>query len=84
MSIEYSDNTIQVHGNCGHEVAETLIGMLQEHPDSVVDLSHCEHLHTAVFQVLFCMQIKVRGAGKGGLMARHIVPMLNVLIEGEA
>lgn len=46
------DGTIVLDGNCSVEDAEPLLQMLLATPAARVDWTLCEHLHTAVVQVI--------------------------------
>lgn len=53
MSIERrQDGAIVLAGTCGPEDAEPLLQMLIDTPVGPVEWSSCEHLHTAVVQIL--------------------------------
>jgi hypothetical protein len=45
-------NVVSLRGVCGVEEAEALLDWLQAHPKGRVNLQACEHLHTALLQVL--------------------------------
>lgn len=52
MPIELSDDRAVLSGVCSVEEAEGLLSWVLQHPDAPVDASDCEHLHSAVLQVL--------------------------------
>lgn len=52
MPMDLSDTAAVLVGICEVAEAETLLAWLQAHPHGRVDLSACEHAHTALVQVL--------------------------------
>ncbi|BEV15365.1 STAS domain-containing protein [Herbaspirillum sp. DW155] len=52
MTIELKDDTLHCAGVLGVEDAEALLVLVATHPAAAVDLSACEHVHTACVQVL--------------------------------
>jgi hypothetical protein len=46
------DGTIVLTHGCPAEDAEPLLELLQATPDAPVDWKQCDHLHTAVLQVI--------------------------------
>jgi hypothetical protein len=46
------DGTIVLTDGCPAEDAEPLLELLQSTPDAPVDWKQCDHLHTAVLQVI--------------------------------
>lgn len=71
-----SDGTIELHGPCPVEDAETLIQHLLATPNTAVDWSACEWAHTAVIQVLLAARIAPTGTPKGAFLAAHLGPVL--------
>jgi len=82
MSVSINGGIIQLKGRCEHESVEPLIELIHEHPSAQVDVSNCESLNTAVFQVLFCMKVPVLGAAKETSLEQNILPMLNRREQG--
>lgn len=66
MSVDLSDAAAVLTGICDVAEAETLLAWLQTHPQGPVDLSRCEHAHTAVVQVLIAARPTLVGATAGG------------------
>jgi hypothetical protein len=56
MPIIYSDQIAQFDGVCEVEEAEELLLWLQDHPEGQLDLATCEHLHSAILQVMLAVQ----------------------------
>lgn len=52
MGIEVANGRVIIEGVVGVEEAEALIGVLLEHPEALLDMARCEHVHAAVAQVL--------------------------------
>ena len=52
MPVELKDTVAVLDGICEVAEAEPLLAWLQAHPRAAVDVSRCEHVHTAVLQVL--------------------------------
>ncbi len=59
MPVKLKKTVAALEGVCGVEEAETLLGWLTEHPNGKVNLKRCEHLHTAVLQVLMAVGPRV-------------------------
>jgi hypothetical protein len=47
-----ADGTIVLHGSCPVDEAEQLQRMLLSDPSAKVDWSQCNHLHSAVLQIV--------------------------------
>jgi hypothetical protein len=67
---------IELSGRCGAEDAEVLQQHLLAAPASTVEWTDCEHLHTAVLQVLLAGGSPIRGTPKNTFLAAHIAPIL--------
>jgi len=61
MSIEIASDCIHLAGVVMVEEAESLATHLKEHPQSAVNLSACESMHSAVLQVLLALRPKLVG-----------------------
>lgn len=66
MPMDLSETAAVLAGICEVAEAETLLAWLQAHPQGPVDVSGCEHAHTAIVQVLIAARPAVIG-GMGGL-----------------
>jgi hypothetical protein len=71
-----SEGVIELSGPCGVEDAEVLQQHLLAMPGATVEWSECEHLHSAVVQVLLAGAPHVRGAPKNEFLTTHIAPIL--------
>lgn len=60
MTIRVEDGVIHLTGRCLAEDAESLLELLSSGLDQV-DVTDCEHLHTALFQLLMAAQPSIRG-----------------------
>jgi hypothetical protein len=72
---------IELSGRCGADDAEALQQHLLADPGSTVEWSGCEHLHSAVVQVLLVAAPVVRGAPKNEFLTTHIAPILGAVGE---
>ena len=70
-----SDGAIELRGTCPSEDAEALLQSLLTSP-GIVDLQHCESLHTAVVQVLLACRPRVRGSLPEGFLREFVQPLL--------
>jgi hypothetical protein len=52
MAIVYGKTTFRFEGIIGVEDAEALLEKLQEQPKVKLNLLNCQHLHTAILQLL--------------------------------
>lgn len=71
-----ADGTIELAGRCGVEDAEALQGFLLEAPRSTVEWSGCQHLHSAVLQVLLIGKPRVLGTPSNTFLRTHVAPLL--------
>ncbi|MFV3126377.1 hypothetical protein [Niveispirillum sp. KHB5.9] len=78
MSLEYSDGTIRLLGNCTLEEAEMLLQLLLDHPGAVVDWSDCSGLHGAVLQTLMAGRRRMVGEPADEFLRRWMAPALMI------
>jgi len=71
-----AEGTIELAGPCGVEDAEVLQRHLLAAPRSTVEWSSCEHLHSAVVQVLLAGKPRIRGWPSNAFLRAHIAPLL--------
>jgi len=71
-----AEGTIELSGRCGVEDAEVLQRHLLAAPRSTVEWSTCEHLHSAVVQVLLAGKPLVRGSPLNAFLRAHVAPLL--------
>jgi len=55
MSIEYKKTVAIIEGECSVEEAEALLEWILLTPKGKINLKQCEHMHTAVLQVLMAL-----------------------------
>lgn len=65
MPMDLSETAAVLAGICEVAEAETLLAWLQAHPEGPVDVSGCEHAHTAIVQVLIAARPAVTGVPGG-------------------
>jgi len=70
------EGVIELRGRCGADDAEVLQQRLLATPGATVEWSDCEHLHSAVVQVLLVGAPLVRGVPKNEFLANYIAPIL--------
>ena len=73
MSIRVEEGAIVFSGKCGVEEVETLLTLLEEHPQSQIDLSAVETIHTAIWQALMMAKPDIRGAPSSPKIAAVIL-----------
>ena len=71
-----SQGVIELSGRCGADDAEVLQQHLLAMPGATVKWSACEHLHSAVVQVLLVEAPRMRGVPKNEFLTTHIAPIL--------
>jgi len=71
-----ADGGIALSGLCGVEDAEVLQRHLLAAPESTVEWSSCQQLHTAVLQVLLIAKPNLRGVPSNLFLKTHIQPLL--------
>lgn len=71
-----TEGTIGLTGRCGVEDAEALQGLLLEAPRSTVEWSGCQHLHSAVLQVLLIGKPRILGTPSNEFLRTHVAPLL--------
>ena len=67
---------IELSGRCGADDAEVLQHLLLAMSGATVEWSDCEHLHSAVVQVLLVGAPPMHGAPKNAFLATQIAPIL--------
>lgn len=71
-----SDGTIELHGICPIEDAQTLQEHLLAAPGATVDWRSCEIAHTAVIQVLMASGAVLRGPPEGSFLRTRVQPLI--------
>jgi hypothetical protein len=68
---------IALSGHCGVEDAEALQRHLLAAPLSTVEWSDCEHLHSAVIQILLIARPRIRGVPRSAFLSEHVAPLVH-------
>jgi hypothetical protein len=72
-----ADGVIELSGRCDIEDAEVVQRHLLAAPGATVEWGGCEHLHSAVLQVLLVGKPQVRGSPANAFLKTHIAPLVN-------
>lgn len=75
MTLTLVDDVIRLSGRCAVEEAEQLLTLLGE-KGRRVDLSDCEHMHAAIFQILMAARAELVGK-PGGFLGERLLPLLS-------
>ena len=76
MPIELNDDRAVLNGVCCVEEAEGLLSWVMQHPGAPVDASSCEHLHSAVLQVLMARRPPLSAAPASGPLQQVLQPLM--------
>ena len=76
-----TDGTIELSGHCGVEDAEALQRQLLDAPGATIAWNGCEHLHSAVIQVLLLSKPNIRGSPASAFLRTHIAPLVAAPVE---
>jgi hypothetical protein len=77
MTVHVNDaGVIELTGRCAAGDAELLLQQLLAAPGSSVEWGGCEHLHSAVLQVLLAARPPMRGTPANSFLATHVAPNL--------
>jgi len=71
-----SDGTIELHGICAIEDAQTLQEHLLAASGATVDWRACKEAHTAVIQVLMASGTVLRGPPEGKFLRARVEPLM--------
>lgn len=83
MPIESRKSLATCSGVCSVEEAETLLGWLQDHPKGKLSLKSCEHLHTAVLQVLIAAGRPLKHLPDDAFLRTRVATLLTGTGPGE-
>ena len=84
MSIVFRNQRARLEGHCSVEEAESLHAWMLEQTAPEVDLSACEHLHTAVLQTLLVARPSLVVLPADGFLGEHLGPLLAARAHGPA
>lgn len=76
MSIRYDGDTIHMEGICAVDEADALLKFLEEHKCPRVSVSQCQHMHTALLQLLLSYRVVLEGEAFNPFIWRWVVPAL--------
>ena len=76
MPVEFDGTTAVLSARVTVEEAEPLAAWLRETTAARVDLSACEHLHTAALQALLAARAVVTQPPSDAFLTRWILPLL--------
>jgi hypothetical protein len=76
-----TDGVIELSGHCGVEDAEALQRLLLDAPGATVAWDGCEHLHSAVIQVLLLSKPSIRGSPASAFLRTHIASLVAGAVE---
>lgn len=76
MPIEFSDGRAVLRGVCAVEEAEGLLSWVLQHPGVAVDAAECEHLHSAILQVLLARRPPLASAPASGPLQQILHPLM--------
>jgi hypothetical protein len=77
MGITFEIDIAHLTGTVSVEDAEGLLEWLRTHPRGAVDLSACDHLHTANLQVLMAARPRIAAWPVAGGSARWLKDILD-------
>lgn len=76
MTIRFDKGTAVVEGVCGPEEALELLEWLRGRKTPRVNLKACDHLHTAVLQILLAVRPKLTAPPDDPFLAAWVAPLL--------
>ena len=76
MSVVNTGSVIVLSGDCGVEEAETLLNLIQSHPDLAVDISGAGSVHTALWQILLALSPVLVGEPPDPFVRQWIIPAI--------
>lgn len=74
MPITYGDGLASLAGACTIEEAEPLLEWLRVTPESALDMSQCEAVHSAVAQLLLALAPRIAAPPPDPLLAAALAP----------
>lgn len=76
MPIAFNGQVIEMEGACTIEEADALLAFLERTPGAKVSLRGCEHLHTALLQILVARRVPLTGEVYSPFLWKWIAPLL--------
>ena len=77
MPIRYTEDAVVLEGVCSIEEVEGLTAYLERTPNATALLHSCEHMHTAILQVLIAYRVALRGEVFSPFLWKWVAPMLS-------
>jgi len=74
FQFDFIENVIEIDEACTVEDAETLLQLVLEHDDAMIDASKCTHIHTAAMQVLLAAKPKFRDLPEDEFIRQFLAP----------
>jgi hypothetical protein len=71
-----SEGVLELLGHCGVEDAEVLQRELLAAPRSTVEWSGCQHLHSAVIQILLIGKPRIKGSPSNAFLKTHVATLM--------
>ncbi len=76
MTVSEDGAVIRLQGQCRVEDAEVVTALLLNRSEPLVDLSGCESMHAAVFQVLLAFRPRIVGRPENAFIRDRLLPAL--------
>jgi len=77
MPVIFKKTVATLQGVCTVDEAEQLLEWLAQHPKGKVNLKQCEHLHSAVLQVLMALKPPLSAVPSDPVMASWLLPAIS-------
>lgn len=71
-----AEGVILLQGHCTLEDAELLLRNLSDRPDATVDWTGCDHVHTALVQVLMASKSRIVGSPTHAFLRQHLAALI--------
>jgi hypothetical protein len=70
-----ADGVILLKGTCALDDAEPLLRSLADNPHALIDWTGCDHIHTAVVQVLMAAKPRIVGSPTHSFLRDHFTSL---------
>jgi len=76
MGVHYDviENVIEISESCTVEDAETLLQLVLEHDDALIEAHDCQHIHTAAMQVLLAAKPRFKSLPEEEFLRQFLAP----------
>lgn len=78
MTIQVKGKLLKLVDSCPVEEAETLYEKLLDKPDVKLDLSGCQHMHSAVLQALLMQPREIKRPPTDAFLKQMVLPRLEI------